>query len=484
MSNEKVNYDHVDDRKADTPPQSSSVAESGVDLAYEKRIIRKVDLRLLPILGALYSVALIDRANMANAAIAGMMVDLKLFIGDRYSIALLMFFIPYFLFELPSNIVLRRVGSAVWLASIGLAWGAVMIGMGFLKDWRILVFCRVLLGFFEAGFFPGCVYLISSWYVRYEVQKRLAGFYLVVTLANAFSSILAYGLIQMNGIQGLSGWRWIFIIEGVITVAVAILAYFIIVDFPDKLLQRGKPFLSAVDIEMIKSRIDRDRGESEADPLTWAKVGLHLSDWKLWVYALMFMNAAVPAYALAYFLPIILRGMGYSVGMAQILSAPPYVSAVVIAFGLAWGADKTRLRAPFIATGCLLIIVGLSITAYSTKHSVRYFGIFLGLAGVQNNVPAVLAYQSNNIRMNSKRSVGTALQVGFGAIGGIFASTVFREKDSPKYLNGLWATMGCQFLTLLFLVCMSLYFKKKNRQHKKGTLDKPIEDHPAFTYTL
>ena len=97
----------------------------------------------------------IDRTNIANARVAGMGTDLALNVGDRYTVALVMFFPTYFLFELPSNIVLRKVGSANWLAFIALSWGAVMIGQGFVKSWQMLTVCRALLGFFEAGFFPG-----------------------------------------------------------------------------------------------------------------------------------------------------------------------------------------------------------------------------------------------------------------------------------------------------------------------------------------
>ena len=196
------------------------------------------------------------------------------------------------------------------------------------------------------------------------------------------------------------------------------------------------------------------------------------------------MNAAIPSYALAYFLPFILKGMGYSTGMSVIMSSLPYIPGVLIGLGLAWWADKSRLRAPFIALGTLLILVGLSMTAYATHHAVRYLGACVGSAGALNNVPAVLAYQSNNIRMNSKRSVGSALLIGFGAIGGVFASTVFREKDAPNYRNGFWAAIGCQLLTLLLLALMTVYFRKKNRQHKEGTLDKLLENHPDFTYTI
>jgi hypothetical protein len=124
------------------------------------------------------------------------------------------------------------------------------------------------------------------------------------------------------------------------------------------------------------------------------------------------------------------------------------------------------------------------IVAYHSNNGVRYFGIFLGIAGCQGNVPAVLAYQSNNIRLQSKRSVGSALQIGFGAVGGIIASTSFREKDAPTYVNGLWATAGLQFFILVCLCCTSLYFWMKNRQLERGTLSKPIEGQEGFKYTL
>jgi len=290
---------------------------------------------------------------------------------------------------------------------------------------------------------------------------------------------------QMDGILGIRGWSWIFIIEGVITCVLALIGYVIIIDFPDRVLQRrnGK-FLSAGDVMILKARIDRDRDDSTADSITWEKVGEHLSDWKLWVFSLLFMCTTVPSYAFAYFLPIILEGMGYSAALAQILSAPPCVVSCIVGYSLAVVADRIHMRSPIIALQACMCIVGLSITAYATENNgARFFGVFVGLSGAQGNVPAVLSYQSNNIRMNSKRSVGSALQVGFGAIGGIMASTVFRSQDSSRYLNGIWVTIGCQFLILTLLVIMTAYFRVKNRQHREGTLKEPLEGHPKFTYT-
>ncbi|KAL7276236.1 hypothetical protein RUND412_000772 [Rhizina undulata] len=258
---EKAIFEHVQSTAG-----ANCDSEAGLDLVYEQALIKKIDWKLLPILGALYSVALIDRTNMADAAVAGMIADLKLSVGSRYSIILFVFFIPYILFELPSNIILRQVGAAAWLATIGLFWGAVMIGMGFVRDWRWLAVCRIILGFCEAG-------KLNQIRVTMRIRAgRIAAFYMVSVFVGAFSSILAYGLMQMDELGGI------------LTCIVALAAYYLILDFPDKLLSksRGK-FLAESDIELIKARIDRDRHDSQADPLTWAKVRKHLSDWKLWV---------------------------------------------------------------------------------------------------------------------------------------------------------------------------------------------------------
>ncbi|KAK2841535.1 hypothetical protein FQN49_006162 [Arthroderma sp. PD_2] len=421
----------------------------------EKKLIRRIDWRLLPIIGALYAVALIDRTNISNARIAGLNDELELFIGSRYSVALLVFFVPYFIFELPSNLLLRKVGSAAWLAGISLAWGSFMLGtdgvdraslQGFIHTYPLLVVFRFLLGLFEAA--QGC-------------------------FPDAFTSF---------PVAGYRGWRWIFIVEGALTQAIAIASYFIIVDFPDKAAKTG--FLTANEAKYISHRLEKDRADSVADPVTLAKLKLHLLDWKLWIFSLMFLSATVPAYALSYFAPTILRAMGYSPAIASLLTAPPTVFSCIVAMGISRLADKYRMRAPAIALQCIICVIGLMIIAYHPNNNVRYFGFFLGAAGCQGNIPAILAYQSNNIRYQSKRAVGSALQIGFGALGGIVASTVFREQDAPGYVPGLWVTTGFQLFILAAVAWTSLIFWKRNKQVDDGTAEKPIEGLEGFKYTL
>ncbi|KAH6621950.1 major facilitator superfamily domain-containing protein [Boeremia exigua] len=473
----------VHQEKFDTPPAHYDTDTDGIE---EKRLVRKIDWRLLPILGALYSISLIDRTNIANARVAGMGADLALNVGDRYTTALVMFFPTYVIFELPSNIVLRKVGSANWLAFIAVSWGAVMIGQGFVKSWQALTACRALLGLFEAGFFPGCVYLITCWYKRREMQKRLGGFYLVAVGIGGIANILAYGIMQMEGVGGVRGWQWIFILEGILTCVVAICSWFLILDFPDKAAKQG--FLSESEANFVLRRIEEDRGDSENDPLTWAKATTHLGDYKLWAFCTLFMSTTVPVYAFAYFTPVILVGMGYSAGVANALSAPPAIAAMITAFGFAWIGDKYQLRAPIIAIQSVICLVGLMLVAYVENNGVRYFGVFLGIMGGQGNVPAILTYQANNIRMQSKRSVASALQIGFGGIGGILASTVFRQQDAPKYVVGLWVSAGLQFYTLAVLAATSWLFwktnKKADEQLARGETVDPIEGQVGFRYTI
>ena len=174
----------------------------------ERRIRHRIDWRLLPALGLMYGVSLMDRKNVSNAYIAGMRQELKLSVSYRYSLSTITFFITYVIFKPPLTYLCRKVGPPLFLPGLCLAWGIIIIGFGFANNWITLVALRLVLGLLEAGFFPGCVYLLSTWYTRYEVARRYSVFYLIGSLASALSGILAYGIMQMEGASGIRGWRW------------------------------------------------------------------------------------------------------------------------------------------------------------------------------------------------------------------------------------------------------------------------------------
>jgi len=444
-----------------------------------KETMRKVDVRLLPILGLLYAFSLMDRNNLGLARIVGAGEELKLNIGSRYSICSLIFFVPYAALEWASNIVLRKISAALLLSGIATFWGFTMLGMGFVKNWQALAGCRAIIGALEAGFFPGCVYLISSWYVRREQQSRLAFFYLSATLVSAFNPILCYGISTIGVVYGLKAWRWIFIIYGCITAFLGIISYWLIADFPDK-----AKFLTKEEIAVVTDRIDKDRGDSVPDSLTWQKAFNYILDWKLWSFALMYSSSTLVPYAYASFLPIILhRGMGFNLRDAQILGAPPSVFTVFAGMAVAHFADKSGVRGPWIVGQASITIVGLCMTGFTSHNAVRYIGTFLGMFGGLSNIPAILAYSMNNITGYSKRSYTSALVSAFGGIGGIVAGAAFREKDSPNYVPGIWTAIGFQLMTIVLVIITSSHFAYKNRQVRRG-LAPAIENTPGFFYTL
>lgn len=454
--------------------------------AEEKKIMRKVDLYLVPMLGALYLVSLLDRTNLGAAAIAGMTKELHLAVKvgvDRYGLIALVFFITYTLFQPPATIATRFFGPRLFLPTIAMAWGATIIGFGFVHSWTVLVPLRLVLGVLEAGLFPGTVYLLSTWYVRREVGKRYAAFYFFGMLTNAFGGVLAFGLMQMKGLASLSGWRWIFIVEGLLTCVIAVLGYLFVLGFPDKRpFSLSGQFLNPQQLQFVLARVEKDRADAIPEPFSMKKWLQGAADFKIWLFALAFMDSTSVGYSLAFFLPSILReDMGFDVGTAQCLVAPPYVFAALVMIVTSWLSDKFQKRGPFIIFNSMMGLVGLCMTGFAKGTATRYAGVFLGCAGANSNIPLLMTWQANNIRGQWKRAFCSATLVGFGGIGGIIGTTVFRSKDAPQYLPGLGTCAGlCGMMGAIGAVLMT-YFYFQNRAQARG---KVLESLEGFRYIL
>ncbi|KAM7204282.1 general substrate transporter [Naviculisporaceae sp. PSN 640] len=477
------------EKGSDAEPINAVLAvddEYGITPEEKKRIIRHVDRRLVLTVGALYCVSLMDRTNLGAASIAGMKVDLNLIGNNHYSIISLLFFVTYIIFQPPSTVVVRKIGPRIFITIITFLWGCCLIGMGFAQDWKLLAGLRVVLGVLEAGFFPSCVYLLSTWYTRFEVGKRNSVFYMVGCVASAFAGILAYGIMQMAGIANLNGWQWIFIVQGLITVVLAVAGYWLLVDFPDS-KRATWAFLAEKDRQWICARVEADRGDVKTPPFdlkTYLKVGMDL---KVWAYAMIFFNTTTVTYALAYFLPLILNGnMGFSVAQAQCLIAPPYALAGIVMYGGSWVGDKYRIRGPIVLFNTMLVLIGLPIMGFHSNAAVRYFGVFLTTAGANSNVPAAMSYQANNIRGQWKRAFCSATFVAFGGIGGIAGSLVFREQDYPGYGPGLYACIATSLLTLIIVGVLTFTFWLENKKADRGEKELESDEpgfQPGFRYT-
>jgi hypothetical protein len=309
-----------------------------------------------------------------------------------------------------------------------------------------------------------------------EVGKRFSIFYLIGCVASAFAGVLAAGLMQMKGLGGLSGWRWIFIIEGIITCLLAIGGYWLLVDFPDSKRKDWK-FVGPRERAWVISKVNADRGDVRPMPFSighYFRAGL---DWKIWAYAMIFFNTTTVTYALAYFMPIILVGnMGFTQVQGQCLVAPPYAFAGIVMFATSWIGDKYRTRGPIVLFNQLLILIGIPIVGWHSNPNVRYFGIFLMTAGANSNVPAVMSYQANNVRGQWKRALTSATLVGFGGIGGIAGSLVFRSQDNPTYRPGLYTCIATSLLTIILVAALTIDFRIQNAKADRGEKELETDD--------
>lgn len=189
-----------------------------------RRLVLRIDAHLLPFVSILYLLAFLDRVNIGNARAFGLEHDLGL-TGVQFNTALVIFFVPYIIFEIPSNILLKRLSPRIWLSLCCVGFGVVTMVQGFVQNFGGLLATRFFLGLFECGMFPGCFYLLGMWYARAESQKRFSLFFSSTALAGAFGGLLASAIGKMDGIRGYRGWRWVFILEGLLTIVVGLIFF-------------------------------------------------------------------------------------------------------------------------------------------------------------------------------------------------------------------------------------------------------------------
>ncbi|KAI5118655.1 hypothetical protein M0805_002575 [Coniferiporia weirii] len=454
----------------------------------EKNLYRKIDYRLMPILSLMYLCSFLDRGNIGNAKLASLVSQLNL-VGNQYNIALTMFFIPYCLAECPANLVLKKFRPSRWLPGITIAWGIVMMSMGFVKTYPQLVGVRICLGIAEAGFFPGVVYYLTMWYPRHKLQYRIGLFFGAATIAGAFSGLLAFTIEFMGGKRGLEAWSWIFILEGVATAVVGILALFILVDFPVT-----AAFLTPEERAYViwKKKYDNSTaGEAERFALRY--VWAALKDWQVWLHVLVYMSVITPLFGISLFLPF-----GFSTPITQLLTVPPYVFATLTLLLFGHYSDKTKLRSPFILLGLTMCLIGFSINISDASVGVKYFGTFFCVAGSYAAFPGVVTWVGNNLAGQYKRGVGMAVHIGIGNFGGAIASNIFRTQDAPRYILGhgielLFVGIGFIAVPLAIFLYIRINAKREVELQRIGDMASKYsveEIHemgdraPDFRYTL
>ncbi|KAK3677798.1 hypothetical protein LTR78_002648 [Recurvomyces mirabilis] len=359
-------------------PDPDAGLSEGERASIDKRLVRHLDWKLIPWLTLLYLASFLDRTNIGNAKLDGLLKDLNNMSNGQYAAALSLFFVSYAGFEPLTNILLKRLKPSVFIPLIMVLWGIVMTCMGLVTNFSGLAAARWFLGMAEAGLFPGVNYYLSCWYKRKEIGIRAAIFFSAAALAGSFGGLLAAAIAKMRGVGGKAGWAWIFILEGLATVLIGIASYWFVHDFPD-----DAKFLSEPDRVRVIRRLKADNQSSaEHEEFKMAYFWAAVKDWKTWAFAIIYMGCDGALYAFSLFLPTIITELGYSSTKANLLSVPPYAAAAVLTIFIGWLADRTQQRGWCNVGVSCIGIVGFSMLLGSTAPGVKYAGTFLGALGI------------------------------------------------------------------------------------------------------
>ncbi|OAL31306.1 hypothetical protein AYO20_08216 [Fonsecaea nubica] len=453
---DKVDIQHYDQELAlqDSPNEADDL-EYVEGTPEEKKLLRKIDVRLIPILWAMYIFNYLDRTNIGNAKVGGMEKDLSLSSSD-YSLVLSIFFVAYLLFEPPAVMILARTKPSIFLPSIMIAWGAVSVAIKGIDSLGGLVAFRIALGLLEAGFFPGVMLVLSCWYKPSELSKRIAIFYTGTILAGAFGGLLAGGIIDgMEGVGGVRGWKWLFIIEGLGTVAIGVIAFFLLPDYPT-----NTKWLSAQERKLATTRLIIREDLDSKMPYKKALI-LSIKDWKMWLF-MVSLNTILASGTVSYFFPTLMGALGYKGRMVQFMTVPIYAVTFVITVATGFSADHTRQKAYHVVGCSVLAIVSFIICAASTHFSVRYAFICFGFAGVQACVPLLISWEVTMFPGRERRAVSVPIINGFGNLASVYGSFIWPAEDAPRYI------MGFAVMTSFMFIAGALAFVIKKIWDDKG----------------
>ena len=424
-----------------------------MDMDIEKRTLRKITWRIVPFIMILYLIAYIDRVNIGFAAIT-MKEDLG-FTASILGFGAGIFFLGYFLFEVPSNIILHKVGARIWIARVMVTWGIIAGGMAFVESSTSFYVMRFLLGVAEAGFFPGIILYLSYWFPARNRAGVIALFMAAAPIATAIGSPISAALLEMHGIMGLAGWQWMFLIEAIPAVILGVVVFFYMTDRPEKAAWL-KPDEREWLVKTMQAE-DANKGGQQQHSILRG-----LANPRVLALALIYFGTSAGLYTLGIWAPQIIKELGVSSMTVGLLNAiPPIISVVAM---ILWSrhSDKTNERTWHVALACLTAAVGLAIAASTGSM----FGLIAALTivnvGISCSKPPLWS-------MPTMFLSGAAAATGIATINSIGNLGVFTgpamigwvKDQTGSFAGGLYFVAGLLILSTVLTLVLS--FTQKNK---------------------
>ncbi|KAI1914519.1 hypothetical protein LOZ61_002187 [Ophidiomyces ophidiicola] len=458
----------------DEPEPAHSVSRA-YTAEEEKRVVRKFDTRLTLLMAFLYMLSFLDRSNIGNAKIAGLMDDLNLS-SSQYEWVLTAFYITYILFEW-MTLMYKIVPAHIYIPLCVLGWGLVASFQALVTSFSGLLALRALLGIFEAGFGPGLPFYLSFFYRREELAFRTGMFLCAAPLATSFAGSLAWVIVWFNKDGPLAPWRALFLVEGFPSVVVASIIWAYIPDSPGKARYLTRRERKVAKWRLLEAGDKQKKHEPQDRVFNWREVVRTICDPKAYLTAFMAFSCNVAFSSLPVFLPTILNDMGYSRLTAQALSAPPYLFAFLIVLLTAFISDRNRSRSPYIimhalisATAYLLIALSGYFHAYLPEPVhilVRYICIYPAAAGFFSAITLIITWTMDNQPAKEGKGTGMAILNVIGQCGPLVGTRLYPAEDAPLYVRGM--ALCSMFMVFAALLAYSLRVLLQKENMRSGS---------------
>ncbi|KAI8147046.1 major facilitator superfamily domain-containing protein [Fennellomyces sp. T-0311] len=453
-----------------------------------RKLLRKQDVVLMPTMMLLYLFYNLGGITIGNSKLAGLMSDIDIS-ENQFNWAVSIYYFGFILFDVPSNMILQKVGAQYWL-SLAMLLSAVILGVtATIHNGAGLIATRFFLGIVQASFFPGIVLHISTWYTRRELGVRMAFFLLMGAVGSAVGGILAYGIMYMDGTRNLRAWRWLYIIIGLSNFVVACIVFLILPTAPE----RSKRFLTEREKKVAVCRLLEDSGTGPEQEFSWKQCRRAFFDWKLYILAFLQLIGLVPNVSLRVFTPSIINGMGFTELAAQGLSAPPFVASAIAMVIICWNSDRVNERAFHSAMSSFVGAIGYLLLIVLKDHGpvALYISSVIAIVGVLCASPPRVTWVANTFGDRTKRGVAIAFASSCSSIGSVIGGQVYRADDAPFYTRGHAIALSFSAATGIMALMIKYLFHRENVRRSQMSPEeyqkhaqKTGDEHPSFCFTL
>jgi MFS transporter, ACS family, tartrate transporter len=409
--------------------------------AIERRTIAKISWRLLPLVALAYCIAYIDRSNISFAALT-MNKDLG-FSAYIYGWGAGIFFFGYFLFEIPSNLILEKIGARIWIARIMITWGIISGLTALITGATSFLIIRFLLGAAEAGFFPGMILYLTYWFPAEYRGRVISTLFIAQPVANAVASIASAAILEMDGILGLKGWQWIFIIEALPAVLLGLFIFRVMTDRP-----AHAEWLAPEERDWLQTRLDGESRQVEsAGRMTLMKA---LSDPRVVALSMIYLMSVTANYGIVFFMPQIIKGIGLSNMMTGVVSSLPYIIGTIGLLAWGWSSDRNKERRWHLITASTVGALGLAFAAWSGASYWALLGMSAATAGIYGSRAAFWPMPS--IFLTGTAAAGAIAMINaIGNLGGYFGPVIvgWIRDSTHSFEAGLYFLAACSLMAAI-----------------------------------